>query len=122
MAHLRSRVRDPIESVPDPLDMSLRDFLAALVENRAVANDSGWINIRGDEYPWKRIVAAAERGECEVSRVGRRLMMQRSELTRWLAQYRIGAGLKKVKPDPEANQKGEFGDSVRLALKRNGLA
>lgn len=124
------RKAKPDESAPvvvrpliDPLDMSLRDLLATLVERGgATANDGDWINIRGEVYPWKRIVAAAERGECEVSRVGRRLMMQRSELSKWLARHRIGSGPKKVKPAEPAKSKGEFGDSVQRALKRNGLA
>lgn len=108
----------------DPLEMTVREFLAALTERASPANDGDWINIRGDVYPWKRIVASAERGECQVSRVGRRLMMQRTELDRWLAVRRIGPknGPKKIKPAEPAKSKGEFGDSVQRALKRNGLA
>lgn len=105
----------------DALDMTLRDLLAALVDGRDVANDSDWINIRSEAYPWRRIVAAAERGECEVSRVGRRLMMQRSELSKFLTARRIGP--KKAQPKTESPKpKSEFGDSVQRALKRNGLA
>lgn len=114
----------PVEVRPliDPLDMTLRDLLTTLVERRGVANDSDWINIRGDVYPWRRIVAAAERGECEVSRVGRRLMMKREELDRWLARHRIGPTSKTKKVEPDAKKpKGEFGDSVQRALRRNGL-
>lgn len=97
----------------DPLDMTVREFLTALFEKRSV-DDDDWINIRGEAYPWKRIVAAAERGECEVSRVGRRLMMQRSELSRWLARHRIAP---RIKPEP----KSELSDSVQRALERNGF-
>jgi hypothetical protein len=106
--------------VTDPLEMTLRELLEALVARAGSANDE-WINIRSEDYPWRRIVAAAERGECEVSRVGRRLMMQRSELAKFLAAQRIG--LRKVKPEADAKPKsnGEFGDSVHRALKRNGL-
>lgn len=121
----------------DPLDMTMREFLMALFENRG-ANDDDWINVRGDVYPWKRIVAAAARGECEVSRVGRRLMMQRSELSRWLARHRIESRPKKVKPEPDAKPKGKYADvvermltrrqseviseSVQRALAKNGIA
>lgn len=118
----------PDEAVPvtvrpviDPLDMSLRDLLVALVERSSVANDADWIDIRGGTYPWKRIVAAAERGECEVSRVGRRLMMQRAELTRWLSRHRIGPGpAKKTKTEPDAPEKpkGKYADVVERALRR----
>lgn len=102
--------------------MTVRELLGALTERALPANDGDWINIRSDDYPWKRIVAAAERGECEVSRVGRRLMMQRSELAKFLAARRIGP--KKVKPEADAKPKpkGEFGDTVQRMLKRNGLA
>jgi hypothetical protein len=122
--------RDEIKQAPvsvaparDPLDMTLRELLCALTNTSApAANDADdWISIRSEAYPWKRIVAAAERGECEVSRVGRRLMMQRSELSRWLARHRIGPGTKKAKAEPDAKPRGEFGDSVQRALKRNGL-
>lgn len=103
----------------DPLDMTLRELLAALVDRAgASANDDEWINIRGEVYPWRRIIAAAERGECEVSRVGRRLMMRRSELSKFLAARRIGP--KKVEPKTDAPT-SELDRSVQRALRRNGL-
>jgi hypothetical protein len=112
------------EAPTDPLDMTVRELLASLVARAGgPANDDDWINIRGEDYPWRRIVAAAERGECEVSRVGRRLMMQRSELAKFLAARRIGPKTKKLQTDaPKPKPKGEFGDSVQRALRRNGLA
>lgn len=107
----------------DLLDLTVRELLATL-STAAVANDPGeWINIRDERYPWRRIVAAAERGECEVSRVGRRLMMRREELNRWLSRYRIGPSVKKAKTsgsDQEAEPEDELARSVRRSLERQG--
>jgi hypothetical protein len=119
----RVKQEAPVSVVGDPLDMTVRELLAALVARAGGSANDGddWINIRGEVYPWRRIVAAAERGECEVSRVGRRLMMQRSELAKFLAARRIGP--KKVQTKSDApKSKTEFGDSVQRALRRNGLA
>jgi hypothetical protein len=102
----------------DPLDMTVRELLAMLVDRVGGSANDEWVNIRSEAYPWRRIVAAAERGECEVSRVGRRLMMQRSELSRWLARHRIGPRSKKAKPDAP---KDEFNASLQRALERNGV-
>jgi hypothetical protein len=121
MARVKQETETPTP-VGDPLDMTVRELLAALVARAGGSANDEWVNIRGEVYPWRRIVAAAERGECEVSRVGRRLMMRRDELDKWLAARRIGP--KKIKADAGAptKPKGEFGSVVQRALRRNGLA
>lgn len=72
----------------DPLDLTLRALLERLLAARDAAND-GWVNVRDERWPWRQLVAAAERGEVSVSRVGHRLMMRRDELDRWLDAQRI---------------------------------
>lgn len=71
----------------DPLEMTVRALLERLVANQQV--DSDWVNVRGDQWPWRQLVAAAERGEVQVSRVGRKLMMRRQELDSWLSKHFI---------------------------------
>ena len=70
----------------DPLDLTLRDLLERMAAQRP---DDGWVNIREQPWPWRQLVAAAERGEAAVSRVGHRLLMRREELDRWLDTQRI---------------------------------
>lgn len=71
----------------DPLDLTLRALLERLLAERR--DDSGWVNVRGEPWPWRQLVAAAERGECSVSRSGHKLLMRREELERWLDTQRI---------------------------------
>lgn len=73
----------------DPLNLTVRSLLELLVAQKQP--DAEWVNVRSDEWPWRHIVAAAERGECAVSRVGRKLLMRREELDRWLALHAISA-------------------------------
>ena len=101
--------------------MTLRALLEALAEHTGRSANDEWVNIRGEVYPWRRIVAAAERGECEVIRVGRRLLMRREELNRVLALWRIVPKKKKPEASPE-EPKGEYDNVVQRALRRNGLA
>jgi hypothetical protein len=115
-----------VRPVIDPLDMTLREFLAALVEARmtAPANDADeWIDIRGDRYPWRHIVDSAEQGECEVARVGRRLMMRRQELSRWLSSRRISTATarEEEKPDEPLSEEQELRQQARASLQRAGF-
>lgn len=101
-----------IRKLDDVLDMTVRELLQAVVNK-----EDGWVDIRCESYPWRRIVEAAERGECEVSRVGRRLMMQREELNRWLSSRRIH---KENKSDATAIPEDEMQRRVRRSLERQG--
>lgn len=73
----------------DPLNLPVRVLLERLLD--AQKPDAEWVNVRDDLWPWRHMVAAAERGECAVSRVGRKLLVRREELNRWLATYKIPA-------------------------------
>lgn len=97
----------------DPLDITLRALLERILAPKP-ANDDGWVNIRGERYPWKYIVASAELGECKVTRVGRKLMMRREELDRWL-------DARAIKPrgeEPVAPAALTEGDRVKATAKR----
>lgn len=48
-----------------------------------------WIDVRNSQWPWRQLVSAAERGEVDLSRVGRKLLIRKNELDRWLATKRI---------------------------------
>lgn len=115
-----------VRPMTDPLDMTLREFLKALVEARTapVANDvDEWIDIRGDRYPWRHIVESAEQGQCEVARVGRRLMMRRQELNRWLSSRRIGSSISQEEERPDdkpLSEKEELRRQARASLRRAG--
>lgn len=84
----------------DPLDMTLRELLECL----SPQPEHEWINVRTDDLPWRQLVAAAERGEVTVSRVGRKLMMRRRDLDRWLEAQAIEAPAPKAKPVPESSK------------------
>lgn len=104
--------------------MTLRELLAAVVQAHSVPanNADEWIDIRNEKYPWRHIVDAAERGECEVARVGRRLLMQRRELSRWLSTRRItSAGKSMHEPDPDHESENELQRSARVSLERVGF-
>lgn len=102
----------------DPLEMTLRELITSLSGGCASeASPNDWINIRDERYPWRHIVAAAERGECQVSRVGRKLLMQRSELDRFLSARRIVPRHEPANDAPE----GEYADVVQRALRESGI-
>lgn len=74
----------------DPLDMSVRALLErVLTAPVPCAQEPEWVDIRSSRWPWRQLVAAAERGEVSVARVGRRLMMRTAELDSWLESQRI---------------------------------
>jgi hypothetical protein len=107
----------------DPLDMTVRELLAVLVERADDSANDAWINIRSEAYPWRHIVASAEKGECEVSRVGRRLMMRREELNSWLSRRRITAASKQKRDaTPKTTPEDEVSRQVRRSLERQGYS
>lgn len=122
MPRVRSaKLKPPVALPRNTLDMSLRDVLDALREllgSHASTSPDDWISIRNDTYPWRHILRAAERGDVAVSRVGRKLLMQRSELTKFLSGHRLPPRAKEPEsPKPE----DEFGSSVAHALRRYGV-
>lgn len=97
------------------LDMTLRSLLERVLD-RAASEDYEWVNIRDPRYPWRHIVAAAERGECKVSRVGRKLLMQRGELNKFLST-------RLIVPRGEAGNdvEHEYDDVAKRALAEQGI-
>ena len=87
----------------DPLDMTLRELLTALLARvsqtaaHPVADPERWLDLRADDFPVNaRLVwAAAKRGEIDVSRVGNATLVKWRELDRWLQ-------LQRYKPDDTA--------------------
>jgi hypothetical protein len=80
----------------DPLDLTLRELLASLLREHPPSDPDPWVDLRKEGWPCRRIAEAAKRGECKVSRVGRRLLMRRSELNAWIDRHQI-----EVEPDQE---------------------
>lgn len=72
----------------DLLSMTVGELLTHVVEYLGRAQHSAesdpWVDIRTPEWPHRRILASAQQGEVHVAKVGRRLLMRRSELNRWL--------------------------------------
>jgi len=112
----------PVAPERDPGDMTVNELLAALIRRGGVgANDpEEWINIRDDRYPWRHVVDAADRGECRIAPVGRRLMMQRKEYSRWLStRCKAPLSSKEEKAHP-TNEADELQRQVRASLERSG--
>jgi hypothetical protein len=99
----------------EPLDITLGELVGRLQAPQA---EHDWVNIRTEDLPWRHIVSAAKRGECEVSRVGRRLMMRRAELDKWLTARRIQAKQRKLEDKPQVET--EITANVRRMLERQG--
>jgi excisionase family DNA binding protein len=80
-------------SAGDPLDLTLREVLARVLAERTQSTDAGaWIDCADSAacpIPWRRVLEAAQRGELEASRVGRRVLVRRVELDRWIASKQI---------------------------------
>jgi hypothetical protein len=75
------------EHSPDPLDMPLRALLGRLLAAQPADEPDPWLEV---DASWRRrVTAAAERGECEVSRVGRRVLWRRSERDSWIERHAI---------------------------------
>jgi hypothetical protein len=83
--------------MPDPLDMTLRELLTALLARvsqspaQLVPDPERWLDLRADDLPVNaRLVwAAAKRGELDVSRVGNATLVKARELDRWLQLQRV---------------------------------
>jgi hypothetical protein len=89
----------------DPLDLTVRALLERLLAGADPAGgDGGWVNVRDERWPWRQLVAAAERGEVSLSRVGHRLLMRRAELDRWLDGQRIRPRRPAAEPTPPRDE------------------
>jgi hypothetical protein len=94
--------------MPDPLDMTLRELLAALAERLSTAESVApdpWEDIQGTPLK-RRLVRAAARGEVQLHRIGRQLLIRRSERDRWIEKHAISAT--KRRRERLAPAEGEF--------------
>jgi excisionase family DNA binding protein len=75
------------------LDLTLRDLLARLVGPGGTTEPDHWIDPRNaaSPVPYRTVLSAARRGDLALCKVGRRLLVRRSELDRWIAAQPIGA-------------------------------
>jgi excisionase family DNA binding protein len=81
--------------------LTLGEIANALAGTRAEA-PSAWIDIRSDAspVPYRHALAAAQRGELNVHRIGRRGLVRREELDEWIArQPTIGSEPEKIEDD-----------------------
>lgn len=99
----------------DLLKLTLGELLERLLDARGDDGSlAGWVSIRDERWPWRRILAAAQRGECQVSKVGRQLLMRREELDRWL-------GLQSIRSKRNAADTTDaVGDHIDAMLRSKG--
>ncbi len=78
---------------PDLLDLPLREVLARLATPSAPIEADPWVDPRACEAPFREVLAAGKRGELALFKVGRKYLVRRSELDRWLAlpEHRVTA-------------------------------
>lgn len=71
------------------LSTPLGEVLARLMNTSGFAAASPWLDIRDEAaspVPYRQALAAAQRGELKVHRVGRRGLVRREELDAWIAR------------------------------------
>lgn len=78
-----SFVKDP----RDLLAMTLGEFLQLLAAHRVDVDR--WVDGRSCEIAYREGLAAIKRGELKASKVGRKLLVRRSELDRWIDSQRL---------------------------------
>ena len=104
---------------PDPLDLSLRELLARLLQRATqTANDADpWVDPRGDDCPvaYRRVLAAARAGELELCKVGRSLLVRRSELDAWIEAHRVGP------PRPRPARAPHKATKIAHILRKHGI-
>jgi hypothetical protein len=102
----------------DPRDVTVRELFEMFEKVVAAANRATdtWVDIRDRKLPWRHIVAAAERGEVKVSRVGRKLLMRQTELNKWLDMQNV----QKNRPKEPSNQLPSVEDHVSEMLAEAG--
>jgi hypothetical protein len=75
------------------LDLTLRDVLAQLLGSGASTELDNWIDPRSTACPapYRTVLSAARAGDLVLCKVGRRLLIRRSELDRWISTQTIRA-------------------------------
>jgi hypothetical protein len=100
--------------VKDPLDMTLRELLTKLLEPPEAPADP-WVDLRSEAcpVPYRQALSAGQRGELALHKVGRRLLVRRSELDRWIETQRM-------QPTAAPEGKAEPPSNVQHILEREG--
>ncbi len=86
----------------DPLDLTVRDLLASLVQTPSAADPDPWVDPRARDLH-RPLLAAAQRGEVALSKIGRKFLIRRSELDRWIALQRVPAETSEPQPTAAAS-------------------
>ena len=103
----------------DLLDLTVRELLERVLGTGAApaAEADPWIDAKEQQLvPHRELHAAAKRGELELFKSGRRYLVRRSALDRFIArpEHRVGAEAEPESAEPESN--------VAHILKANGFA
>jgi len=118
---VRGGARSKAMTTDELLKLTLGELLERLLA-RPADDGAGWVNIRDERWPWRRIVAAAQRGECQVSKVGRQLLMRREELGRWLDLHRIRPAREQPTETSMSPAEAELHDILRSSGRRRRKA
>ena len=89
----------------DLLKLTLGELLERALAHAPAAEADPWIDVR--EQPLvahRELLNAGKRGELELYRTGRKTLVRRSELDRWIArpEHRVGAEVQ-AEPAPASN-------------------
>lgn len=111
----------------DPLDMTLRELLTAMLARVSAAGGGAadperWLDLRADDFPVnpRLVTAAAKRGELDVSRVGNATLVKWRELDRWLQLQRWPPRVSQPS-EPPSSIAHLVNDDVRKTIANAGL-
>lgn len=81
----------PASDAASLLDLTLRDVLAQLLGSGTPAELDEWIDPRSTACPapYRTVLSAARAGDLALCKVGRRLLVRRSELDRWITAQTV---------------------------------
>lgn len=101
------------------LSMTLGEVIRSAIRPRDGADPDTWVDPKSPRCPvgYRQVLAAAQRGELEVFRVGRKCLVRKSELDRW-----IGLPDHLVRGRSDTNGGGGSAEptAADLVLQRNG--
>ena len=96
------------------LKMTVAEALKVLLDRSSVADDDPWIDPKSPEcpVPYRQILAAAQRGELMMFKVGRKLLVKKTDLDAWIErpEHRVGY----------ESASAPSGSAADLVLERNG--
>jgi hypothetical protein len=85
-------------TVDDILRMSVAELIGLLASSRTAATADPWVDPKACDVAFREVLDAGRRGDCDLSKVGRRYLIRRSELDRWIATRRVKPEEKKTGP------------------------